>query len=138
MEQVHEAQLVEWSCPTRPLWVPVAIGVEPEACWDGATDVQVPYFTFSIDVPGRVVQVIALDAVEVLADGTTTETRPNCGAKWWPGGSFSVHQWPNGRTSLMWRVRLLDYDGTTGEMVRRVKSMRFRVEHTGPKPLAPG
>jgi len=93
----------------------MAVGPEdaPRTYWAGAHDNEDLYFGVALPVDGPVGRVVTDDA-------------PSQPLRW--SGNHYVHSHQDGTSTLSWRVRLIDYDMYTGEVIQGLGEMQFRIE----------
>ena len=104
-------QLAEWGY-TGDLFMYVGHGASPRAYWAGAYDREDLYYGVNLVVDGPV--------------SAVTETSMMEAPLGW-SGSYYVDQHADGTSSLLWRVRLLDYDMVTGEILRAVDRAEYEL-----------
>jgi hypothetical protein len=125
---IHHDQLKEWKCKGN-LYTYVAPFVEQETTWCGnGYDQQELYHVVSISLPAGVgVQnVVALDATESFG-GTIHTAKSGWTQRWWPSERHFLQRNWDGSSTLIWRVRLLDYDMESGAIKAELKSARFHL-----------
>ena len=104
-------QLAEWGY-TGDLFMYVGHGASPRTYWAGAYDREDLYYGVNLVVDGPV--------------SAVTETSMMEAPLGW-SGSYYVDQHADGTSSLLWRVRLLDYDMVTGEILRAVDRAEYEL-----------
>ena len=112
MVQYAEAQLAEWNYD-KDLFMYVGPGATPRTYWSGQYDNEDLYYAVSIPLAagfGKLQQ--------------TTDLPDPLG---WRGNAY-VDDRLDGTQHLRWRVRLLDYEMTTGEIRSRADQIEFVVE----------
>lgn len=135
---VAPTQLEEWKCP-HSLFTCVALGAEPETCWQGCVqggfDRTESYVTLTAEVPSSwpAACVVALDAVEAAggpdAARTPVEVLPSGGLRrWWEQPRVHLEEGPGGGLAARWRVRVLDFDMPRGVERGRLVRARFQLQ----------
>lgn len=125
---ILRAQLAEWKY-RGDLFTYIAPGVDIETAWAGSGyDLQELYITAAIILPAgaSVTSMRVLEVVEIDGEGRELAVTGNAG-RWWESGKYYQHVWHDGNSSLHFRVRLLDYDMTTGHIKGQLKRARFQL-----------
>ena len=107
----NRAQLDEWSF-NDDLFMYAAPGAEPKTYWSGSHDREDLYFLAKVTPDFVVEDVSALDSSSEMVG--------------W-NGNYYIDEHQDGSQSLLWQVRLLDYDMRTGEVLNQVGQVRFRL-----------
>ena len=106
-------QLAEWNF-NEDLFMYVGHGASPRTYWSGSHDNEDLYYGVRIDVPQSVAQV--------------TETTALASPLGWGGNHYEdLH--PDGRRTVRWRVRLLDYDMSTGAISEQIEQARYELTY---------
>jgi hypothetical protein len=105
-------QLAEWNF-TEDLFMYTGPGAAPRTYWSGSHDNEDLYYAVNLDLPEGLETVRQeVDFAEPLG---------------WSGQAYQDHH-QDGTRSLRWRVRLLDYDMSTGEILSAVDEATYRLE----------
>ena len=91
----------------------VGPGASPRTYWSGSHDREDLYFGVNVPLTHDVSSVKQL----------STHSSP---LGWGEGFYVDSHQ--DGSQSLLWRVRLLDYDMATGEITEQLQEARYELE----------
>lgn len=105
-------QLQEWNYQDD-LFMYVGPGVSPRTYWSGSHDSVDPYYGVNIHLPSPVNQV---EQRSVVADPLG-----------W-SGRFHTDTHQDGTYTIRWRVRLLDYDMVTGEILSQAAEVTYTLD----------
>ncbi len=111
--QFMPEQLDEWNYQGE-LFMYVGPGAEPKTYWSGQYDTEDLYYTVAIALPGDV------------PTASLTDLTPQPAPLGWHGAHY-VDGHADGTKTVRWRVRLLDYSMTTGEVQRRLDEAHFEL-----------
>ncbi len=106
-------QLSEWNY-TGDLYMYVGAGAEPKTYWAGQYDHEDLYYTVALTLP------------EDSSTGALTELTSFNQPLGWRGGHYIDHH-QDGTKTVRWRVRLLDYDMSTGVLIDEVPNITYQL-----------
>jgi len=113
----------EWKW-TGGLYYYGAPGATPQVAWGGRYDKSWQYHyarvTTSKDAKG-------LKALTTAPAGTGWSS--GAGGRGLPGSKLHIDKHEDGSSTLMWRVKLLDYNWETGGIVEKLVSQKFEIEY---------
>ena len=105
--------MAEWNYE-GDLFMYVGAGAEPKTYWSGGHDREDLYYTVALPVP------------DDTPAATLTEMDAMAEPLGWRGSHYlDIHQ--DGSRTLRWRVRLLDYNMQTGEILGQLDTARFEL-----------
>ena len=108
----HPDQLAEWNYSGN-LFMYTGHGASPKTYWSGGHDREDLYF--GVQVP--------LEITPVSIQQSSSHNTP---LGW--AGTYYVDQHQNGSVTALWRVRLMDYDPYTGDIVGESEEFSYTIE----------